>query len=116
MHYMYSEFILGVTRLVTGGLVRSWVAQIGGAWVVGAWLVARATGVRGHAGVAPARRVGHRSGGAAVLPERMAMETLSPGERRGDLIWVDVHVPTFGLDGWVATPYLAIVPKYRPRR
>jgi hypothetical protein len=46
----------------------------------------------------------------------MAMETLSPGERRGDLIWVDVHVPTFGLDGWVATPYLAIVPKYRPRR
>ncbi len=52
----------------------------------------------------------------AILLERMAVETRGPGERRGDLIWVDVHVPTRGLDGWVAQPYLAGVPQYRPGR
>ncbi len=27
----------------------------------------------------------------AILLERMAVETRGPGERRSDLIWVDVH-------------------------
>ncbi len=49
----------------------------------------------------------------AVLPERMAVQTLGHGERRGDLIWVDVHVPDLDLDGWVAKPYLSIVQPYR---
>jgi hypothetical protein len=49
----------------------------------------------------------------AVLPERMAVQTLAQGERIGDLIWIDVHVPDLGLDGWVAKPYLSIVQKYR---
>ncbi len=52
----------------------------------------------------------------AVLPERMAVRTLGHGERVGDLIWIDVHVPTRGLDGWVAQPYLAGVPQYHPGR
>lgn len=49
----------------------------------------------------------------AVLPERMAVQTLGQGERRGDLIWIDVHVPDLGLDGWVAKPHLSILQKYR---
>ena len=49
----------------------------------------------------------------AVLPERMAVQTLGQGERIGDLIWIDVHVPDLGLDGWVAKPYLSILQKYR---
>jgi hypothetical protein len=49
----------------------------------------------------------------AVLPERMAVRTLGHGERWGDLIGVDVHVPTLGLDGWVAKPYLSILQPYR---
>jgi hypothetical protein len=49
----------------------------------------------------------------AVLPERMAVQTLGHGERRGDLIWIDVEVPDLGLDGWVAKPYLSILQKYR---
>jgi len=52
----------------------------------------------------------------AVLTEGTLVQTLGQGERRGDLIWIDVHVPTLGLDGWVAKPYLAVVPKYRPSR
>jgi hypothetical protein len=49
----------------------------------------------------------------AVLPERMAVRTLGHGERVGDTIWIDVHVPDLGLDGWVAKPYLSILQKYR---
>jgi hypothetical protein len=49
----------------------------------------------------------------AVLPERMAVQTLGQGERVGDLIWIDVHVPNLGLNGWVAKPYLSILQKYR---
>jgi hypothetical protein len=49
----------------------------------------------------------------AVLPERMAVQTLGQGERIGDLIWIDVHVPDLGLDGWVAKLYLSIVQPYR---
>jgi len=49
----------------------------------------------------------------AVLPERMAVRTLGHGERIGDLMWIDVHVPDLGLDGWVAKPYLSIVQPYR---
>ncbi len=49
----------------------------------------------------------------AVLPERMAVQTLGQGERIGDLIWIDVHVPDLDLDGWVAKPYLSIVQPYR---
>ncbi len=52
----------------------------------------------------------------AVLTEGTLVQTLGQGERRGDLIWIDVHVPGLGLDGWVAKPYLAVVPKYRPSR
>ncbi len=50
----------------------------------------------------------------AVLPERMAVQTLGHGERIGDLIWIDVHVPDLGLNGWVAKLYLSILQKYRP--
>ena len=49
----------------------------------------------------------------AVLPERMAVQTLGQGERRGDLIWIDVHVPDLDLNGWVAKPHLSILQKYR---
>ena len=52
----------------------------------------------------------------AVLPEAMALQTLGHGERIGDTLWINVHVPDLELDGWVAKPYLAIVPTYRHRR
>ncbi len=50
-----------------------------------------------------------------VLPAGTRVMTLGQGERIGDTIWIDVHVPNLDLDGWVAKPYLAVVPTYRPR-
>ncbi len=52
----------------------------------------------------------------AVLSGGTRVTTLGQGERRGDTIWIDVHVPDLDLDGWVAKPYLAVVPTYRPTR
>ena len=52
----------------------------------------------------------------AVLPGGTRVTTLGQGQRIGDTIWIAVHVPQLDLDGWVAKPYLAVVPRYRSVR
>ncbi len=49
----------------------------------------------------------------AVLPAGTRVTTLGQGQCIDDTIWIDVHVPDLGLDGWVAKPYLAAIPKQR---
>ena len=52
----------------------------------------------------------------AVLPAGTRVTTHGHGQRIGDRMWIDVHVPTLGIDGWVAKRYLAVVPTSRPPR